>query len=73
MKRINEIRLRALDPEALERFYIDVLGMNRRPDGTIELIAATPGGHPWYTHPDCANIADLLEEAAGAEGDAVTQ
>ena len=45
---------------------IEATGWVVRPDGTIELIAATPGGHPWYTHPDCANIADLFEGSSGA-------
>ncbi|MDY6938564.1 MAG: S-layer family protein [Cyanobacteriota bacterium] len=51
---------------------IEATGWVVGPDGTIELIAATPGGHPWYTHPDCANIANRFSgtgvEAGESEG-----
>ena len=52
---------------------IEATGWVVRPDGTIELIAATPSGHPWYTHPDCANIADLFEGSsdAGEDGERI--
>ena len=52
---------------------IEATGWVVRPDGTIELIAATPSGHPWYTHPDCANIADLFEGSSGTGEDEVTR